>query len=207
MQIKEVTDAAFRAYGKVIEGIDVTDILEAMEKTPCPEDGTIYTPGDPAIEACPSVKLIANSVYGGMPVQVGYCNGHNKMLNAVEYHRDSEVNIACGHDMVLILGKEQDIEPGFTYDSGKMEAFRIPAGTMVEVYATTLHYAPCHVDPAGFRGVVVLPKGTNTDIEKGAEATPEDKLLFARNKWLISHPEAEIAGSFAGIKGENLSID
>ena len=204
MKIYEVTDPAFRAYGKVIEGIDVTDILTAMEKTPCPDD-TIYVPSDPAIEACPSAAKIATSLYGGMPIQIGYCNGHNKILNAVEYHRDSEVNIACD-DLVLILGREQDIEPDHTYDTAKMEAFRIPKGVTVEVYATTLHYAPCNLEEKGFRCVVVLPRGTNTDIEKFECVRAEDELLFARNKWLIAHPEAGIEGAVAGLVGENLSI-
>ena len=79
-----------------------------------------------------------------MPIQIGCCNGHNKKLNAVEYHRDSEVDIAVD-DLILILGKQQDIEEDHTYDTSRMEAFLVPAGTAVEVYATTLHYAPCHV--------------------------------------------------------------
>ena len=91
-------------------------------------------------------------------------------------------------------------------DSSKMEAFLIPAGTTIEVYATTLHYAPCNVAASGFKCVVVLPKGTNTDITLEEKHTPEDDLLFARNKWLLSHPDANIAGSVAGIKGENLSV-
>ena len=138
-----------------------------------------------------------------MPIQIGYCNGHNHLLNAVEYHRDSEINIAVT-DLILILGKEQDITEDHTYDSSKMEAFLIPAGTTIEVYATTLHYAPCNVAASGFKCVVVLPKGTNTDITLEEKHTPEDDLLFARNKWLLSHPDANIAGSVAGIKGENL---
>ena len=80
-----------------------------------------------------------------MPIQVGYCNGSNYLLNAVEYHRDSEVNVALT-DLILILGKEQDIEADGTYQTEKMEAFLVPAGTVVEVYATTLHYAPCNVN-------------------------------------------------------------
>ena len=76
-----------------------------------------------------------------------------------------------------------------------MEAFLIPAGTTIEVYATTLHYAPCNVAASGFKCVVVLPKGTNTDITLEEKHTPEDDLLFARNKWLLSHPDANIAGS------------
>ena len=142
---------------------------------------------------------------GGGPTQTGYCNGHNHLLNAVEYHRDSEINIAVT-DLILILGKEQDITEDHTYDSSKMEAFLIPAGTTIEVYATTLHYAPCNVAASGFKCVVVLPKGTNTDITLEEKHTPEDDLLFARNKWLLSHPDANIAGSVAGIKGENLSV-
>ena len=34
MQILKVTDEAFRPYGKVITGIDVSDIIRAMEKAP-----------------------------------------------------------------------------------------------------------------------------------------------------------------------------
>ena len=96
--------------------------------------------------------------YGELPIQIGYCNGHNTKLNAVEYHRNSEINIAVT-DLILIIGKQQDIEADYTYDTSLMEAFLVPAGTVIEVYGTTLHYAPCHVEDGGFRCVVVLPKG------------------------------------------------
>lgn len=204
MQILKVTDEAFRPYGKVVAGLDVSDIIAAMGATPCPDD-VVYEPSIEALEACPSAEKIAYSLYGGMPIQIGYCNGNNYLLNAVEYHRDSEVNIAVT-DLILILGKEQDITEDFTYDSAKMEAFLVPAGTTIEVYATTLHYAPCNVASNGFKCVVVLPKGTNTDLPEAQCNTAEDKTLFARNKWLISHPDAKIAGSVAGILGENLSV-
>ena len=204
MKIQNVSDAAFKKYGKVIMGLDCSDIIAAMAETPCPEN-VVYVPGAESLESCASAKDIAYTLYGGMPVQIGYCNGHNHLLNAVEYHRDSEINIAVT-DLILILGKEQDITEDHTYDSSKMEAFLIPAGTTIEVYATTLHYAPCNVAASGFKCVVVLPKGTNTDITLEEKHTPEDDLLFARNKWLLSHPDANIAGSVAGIKGENLSV-
>ena len=204
MKIQNVSDAAFKKYGKVITGLDCSDIIAAMAETPCPEN-VVYVPGAESLESCASAKDIAYTFYGGMPVQIGYCNGHNHLLNAVEYHRDSEINIAVT-DLILILGKEQDITEDHTYDSSKMEAFLIPAGTTIEVYATTLHYAPCNVAASGFKCVVVLPKGTNTDITLEEKHTPEDDLLFARNKWLLSHPDANIAGSVAGIKGENLSV-
>lgn len=110
-------------------------------------------------------------------------------------------------DMILILGKEQDIEEDGTYDTGKMEAFLVPAGTVIEVYATTLHYAPCNVNGNKFRAAVILPKGTNTDAPAAQNNTKEDKLLFARNKWLIAHEEAGIEGAFVGLKGANLSVE
>ncbi len=205
MEILQVSHPNFKAYGRVITGIDVSDLLDVLRETPKPED-VVYVASDAKLEACESAKKIAYSLYGGMPIQIGYCNGSNVLLNAVEYHRDSEVNVALT-DMILLLGKEQDIEEDKSYDTEKIEAFFIPAGTIVEVYATTLHYAPCNANGEKFSTAVVLPKGTNTEIEKTQENVKEDQLLFARNKWLIVHEDAKIEGAFVGLKGENLSVE
>lgn len=205
MTVKKVTDPAFKAYGRVITGYDFSGLLKAMEQTPLPED-VIYIPSLPEMEALPAAKELENGIYGQMPIQIGCCNGHNKKLNAVEYHRDSEVDIAVD-DLILILGKQQDIEEDHTYDTSRMEAFLVPAGTAVEVYATTLHYAPCHVKDEGFRCVIVLPRDTNLDMEPVKVKDPEDRLLFARNKWLIGHAQGGLPeGAFIGLKGENLSV-
>ena len=194
MTVKKVTDPAFKAYGRVITGYDFSGLLKAMEQTPLPED-VIYIPSLPEMEALPAAKELENGIYG-----------HNKKLNAVEYHRDSEVDIAVD-DLILILGKQQDIEEDHTYDTSRMEAFLVPAGTAVEVYATTLHYAPCHVKDEGFRCVIVLPRDTNLDMEPVEVKDPEDRLLFARNKWLIGHAQGGLPeGAFIGLKGENLSV-
>ena len=192
MKIQNVSDAAFKKYGKVITGFDCSDIIAAMAETPCPEN-VVYVPGAEPLESCASAKDIAYTLYGGMPVQIGYCNGNNHKLNGLEYHRDSEVNIAVT-DLILLIGSEQD------------EAFLVPAGTVIEVYATTLHYAPCNANDGGFKCVVALPKGTNTDIEKRAPKTEEDKMLFARNKWLLMHPEAAEEGQYVGLVGENICV-
>ena len=109
----------------------------------------------------------------------------------------------------LLLARRDEMDAGFTLDTGKVKAFRVPAGVLVEVYATTLHYAPCHVDAReGFRVAVVLPRGTNGPRPSLSLVSPEDALLRARNKWLIAHPEsAEAAdGAFAGLTGENIDI-
>ena len=205
MTVKKVTDPAFKAYGRVITGYDFSGLLKAMEHTPLPED-VIYIPSLPEMEALSDAKELERGIYGQMPIQIGCCNGHNKKLNAVEYHRDSEVDIAVD-DLILILGKQQDIEEDHTYDTSRMEAFLVPAGTAVEVYATTLHYAPCHVKDEGFRCVIVLPRDTNLDMEPVEVKDPEDRLLFARNKWLIGHAQGGLPeGAFIGLKGENLSV-
>lgn len=205
MKIQKVTDPAFRKYGQVLEGYDFTGLIKEMKHTPVPED-VIYVPSVEELEALDIMKDLQNKGYGGLPVQIGYCNGHNKKLNAVEYHRNSEINVAVT-DLVLLIGHQQDIEPDHTYDTSKIEAFLVPAGIGIEVYATTLHYAPCHVNEGGFQCVVVLPKGTNTDLTFQTEKTGEDSLMTAKNKWLIAHEDAKIAGAFNGLKGENITID
>lgn len=205
MKIQKVTDPAFRKYGQVLEGYDFTGLIKEMKHTPVPED-VIYVPSVEELEALDIMKDLQNKGYGGLPVQIGYCNGHNKKLNAVEYHRNSEINVAVT-DLVLLIGHQQDIELDHTYDTSKIEAFLVPAGTGIEVYATTLHYAPCHVNEGGFQCVVVLPKGTNTDLTFQTEKTGEDSLMTAKNKWLIAHEDAKIEGAFNGLKGENITLD
>ena len=205
MKIQKVTDPAFRKYGQVLEGYDFTGLIKEMKHTPVPED-VIYVPSVEELEALDIMKDLQNKGYGGLPIQIGYCNGHNNKLNAVEYHRNSEINVAVT-DLVLLIGHQQDIEPDHTYDTSKIEAFLVPAGTGIEVYATTLHYAPCHVNEGGFQCVVILPKGTNTDLTFQTEKTGEDSLMTAKNKWLIAHEDAKIAGAFNGLKGENITID
>lgn len=207
LEIKKVTDKSFKKYGKIIEGYNLNDILDAMESAPCPKD-VIYIPAVSSLETLMFKKELENEIYGGLPVQIGYCNGNNYELNALEYHRSSEINIAAT-DLILMLGSQQDIDEDFTYDTAKVECFFISKGTMIEVYATTLHYAPCNADKDGFKCVVVLPKGTNYDLSEPVEIGGGDaKLLFAKNKWLIAHPDSGLDkdGAFIGLKGENLSL-
>lgn len=205
IQIQKVTDKSFKKYGRILTGeYDVKALCAQMEKIPLPED-VIYEPSVAELEALPIMKDFTYSLYGGLPIQIGYCNGHNHLLNAVEYHRSSEINVAVT-DIILMIGKEEDINDDCTYDTSKIEAFLLPAGTVIECYATTLHYAPCGVDGKGFRCVVVLPKDTNLDLEVKPEGAKEDKLLVARNKWLIAHEDAKIDGAFNGLVGENVSL-
>lgn len=204
MKIYEVTDENFRKYGRVVKDLDTTGLVETLKKVAIPE-AVVYEPSVPELEALPIAQQLQDQVYGELPVQVGYCIGNNHKLNAVEYHRNSEINIAAT-DAILIVGCQQDVTDDFFYDTDKMEAFRVPAGTAVELYATTLHYAPCNAEDGGFLVAVVLPKGTNYPLEK-VHTTGEAALLAATNKWLIGHAEGGLAeGTHIGLRGENLTV-
>jgi hypothetical protein len=213
MKIKSVFSHSFEKYGKVLKGYDVKELLEKLnETTKKPDNAVIYEPGDAGLESVAVAKQLSVNAYGGMPVQVGYCNGNNTKLNCLEYHRGSEINIPA-NDMVLLLAPLQSVKKG-RLNTNSVEAFYVPKGTVVQVYETTLHYAPCNavkngdVSKDGFRVVIVLPKGTNLAKPELSELDPEDKLLWAANKWLIAHPDSSEAkaGAFAGLSGVNIDI-
>ena len=208
MEQISVFDSRFAPYGQVLEGYDFTDLIRVLEEsTPCPEDGTVYVPSEPALEALPIFGEVRDRGFGGMPIQLGMCWGYNTKLNCLEYHRDSEFNLGT-ENFILLLARQDEICDG-VLDTAKVKAFWVPAGTLIECYATTLHYAPCHTDPnKGFQVLIALPKGTNTDKPAITPKTPEDQLLWARNKWLLAHPESSeaAAGAAVRLEGENIDI-
>lgn len=207
MKIYSIHDPEFAPYGKALEGYDTAPLLAALEKaTPLPQE-VEYVPSQPELEALPIARLLAANAYGGMPIQMGWCNGHNTKLNCLEYHRDSEIN--CGtSDFILLVAREDEVING-KLDTAKVKAFLAPAGALVEVYATTLHYAPCSARAGeGFRVLVALPKGTNGPKPEVTPLNQEDKMLWACNKWLLAHPETSEAaqGAYTGLLGENIDI-
>ena len=204
MKVKQVTDTSFRKYGKILTGIDFSEIYNVLEEMDYPED-VEYAASFGPLEEPEFRQKLSNTLYGELSVEIGYCSGHNKMLNALEYHRSSEANVAVT-DIILLLGHQSDITEDFTYDTAQLEAFFVPAGTAVELYATTLHYAPCTAQEGGFRCVVVLPKGTNEELPFETAKEGENRLLAAMNKWLIAHEDAQIEGAFCGLQGENVEV-
>lgn len=208
MIIHSVFDPAFKPYGQIVTGLEETvqELVTALAATP-QGPAVEYVPTDPALQELPAAVEISEHCFGGMPVQLGWCNGHNTRLNCLEYHRDSEFNLGT-EAFILLLAKQDEMENG-VLDTAKVRAFRVPAGVLIEVYATTLHYAPCHADPAkGFRVMVALPAGTNTDFRLPGAPNPLDRQLWARNKWLIAHPDSAPAanGAVIGLTGENIDI-
>lgn len=204
MVLYEIDSDKFRRYGRIIKIPNLDELLSCMSDFQINE-GVVYEPSVDILENNNQAEWLKNTFFGELEIQIGYCIGKNNKLNAVEYHRCSEINIAATN-MVLILGCQQDITDDYTYDTSMMEAFIVPAGCAVELFATTLHYAPCSYEDSGFKVMVVLPKGTNEPLDmKHSEG--EDALLAAKNKWLIGHPDAELPkGTYIGLTGENLIL-
>lgn len=207
MKMYDVYDAEFAAYGSVLTGYDYTDLFDALKKYTCPERGIIYEASVQKLERCHIFNEFQERGFGGMPIEIGYVAGVNDMLNCLEYHKSSEFNIAMD-EVVLMLGLQTDIENG-SYDTSNVKAFRVPAGTGVELYGTTLHYAPCGLEKdKGFRVACVLPNGTNVG-KPSCENMMSDPLCYGRNKWLLAHPDSVEAasGAYVGLAGENYRIE
>ncbi|MBP5163431.1 MAG: DUF4867 family protein [Spirochaetales bacterium] len=207
MLIQSVYDSSFREYGKVLEGYDNTCLIRRMAEIAMPESGTAYRPSIDSLEQDDAFSFYRDHGFGGMPIQIGMCWGHNTKLNCLEYHRDSEINIGEG-DFILLLARQGQIDAG-RLDTSLVRAFRVPAGVAVEVYATTLHYAPCQTDDGGFRVAVILPRGTNTEKPDLTVCCEEDRWMTARNKWLLAHEDTDEArsGAHIGLAGENIDLE
>nr|WP_260866261.1 DUF4867 family protein [Paenibacillus xylanexedens] len=74
------------------------------------------------------------------------------------------------------------------YTSPNARAFFQPKGTVIELYSTTLHYAPCQTNHDGYLTLVVLPEGTNQPL---APHTCEGRNILLTKKtnflWCMVH--------------------
>ncbi len=199
LALYDVRDPAFISYGRLVDA-DTADLVARMEKIPMPAQGSRYVPREETLEDAPLAALIREELFGGVATQIGYCWGYNDRLNALEWHTCSEFNLAAT-DLVLLLALRSDLCENRLHASD-VRGFFVPRGTLIEVYGTSLHFCPCQVEDGGFRCLVALSEGTNTDLP----APAKDPYLFRRNKWLIAHEDnaALIArGVRPGIDGEN----
>ena len=198
-----VDSPEFKEYGRVLTGIAAEEFAHAAEKVPMPDGGSAYMASLDAFEGLPAAKDIETYAFGTLDTQMGYCYGYNDTLSALEWHTCSEVNVAIT-PLVLMLAKRSDMVDS-KIDSACVKAFYLPKGTVIECYATSLHFCPCQVTKEGFRMVVALPRGTNEPLLSPVD----DPLLFRRNKWIISHVDnsALLArGVKGGIYGTNFKL-
>ena len=202
IEFYSIRDNEFKKYGRVVD-IETAEIIKACENIPYPEFGAGYIPSVEILENLDCAPALCEAVIGGCTAQIGITHGHGTMLNALEYHNSSEVNVAVT-PLVLLLGLRYEMD-GSEYDASKVKAFYLEKGDAVEVFATTLHYCPCQVTDDGFAFVVVLPENTNTDLENPTY----DKLLFKKNKWIVCHDENKELikkGVYPGVHGTNYEI-
>lgn len=207
MKLYKITDQEFERYGKRLEGYDLTELLSVLSEKKIPETGIVYEASDKALESCRVFNEIRDRGFGGMPVQIGYVSADNRILDCLEYHKSSEFNITFD-DMILVLGHETEIIDG-KYDTSRCKAFFVPAGEGVELFSTTLHYAPFATTEGGYRVACVLPRGTNMEVPETVRKTFTDNWLYGSNKWIAALPGTKDAenGVFVGLSGENITLD
>ena len=137
MKVYNIKDDNFSKYGNVLEGYDYSELFTQLEKKYIPDNTIIYCASVKEFEDCKIKNEFKDRGFGGMPIQIGDVGGVNQTHNCLEYHKSSEFNIAMD-DIILVLGCVSDIKEG-KYDLSKCEAFHVPAGVGVELFATTLH--------------------------------------------------------------------
>lgn len=202
-----VLDPAFSAYGRVLALGGCTALAAALEGTAIPAEGNCYQASVPSLEATPEAAAIRRAVFGESDIEAGFCNGRGYTLNALEYHKSSEVNFTTT-GLVLLLALPEQLHDG-KLDSADVVGFYLPPMVPVEIFPRVLHFAPCRVEESGFNCLVVLPLGTNTPLSKVDTSVPgEEKLLWMKNKWMTCHPDSPQAGkgAYQGISGENLQL-
>ena len=207
LPLYSVFDPAFSAYGRVLELGDCAALAAALEETEIPAEGNCYQASVPVLEAAPEAAAIRRVAFGESEIEAGYCNGRGYKLNAMEYHRCSEINFSTT-GLVLLLALPETLDDG-KLDSRDAVGFYLPAGVLVEIFPLVMHFAPCRISEDGFNCLVVLEKGTNAPLGHVDTSAPgEEKLLWMRNKWMTCHPESpqKEKGAFVGISGENIAL-
>lgn len=221
LAIRDLADPLIARFARLVPG-DFSSLIELADRlTGIEQDGNRYVASMPELEKTPAFAQLSGH-FGLADIQIGWCNGPNSRLNAVEWHKSAEIDIAVT-DLVLILGAREDIDERGTIDSSRLSCFFLPKGAALELLPETLHFAPCKVSHEGFKSIIVLPRGTNEALPANAFANgshaqgqqpatvpvPESRFLFMKNKWLIAHPERlplVQKGAFPGITGENTEI-
>lgn len=181
----DINSPEFKAYGNVLRGYDLTAIKEYADKhVTIPGEGNIYSPTNSELENFEIIKEIEADVYAGLPVEAGECAGNNTSFSAYEYHQGSEVNLVMT-DIVMVLGKREQIVDGIFNAQEYAKLFYVPAGTVIEMYSTTLHYSPCVVHKSGFKVIVILIKGSNQPLENNFKSKNEQ--IIKKNKFQLVH--------------------
>jgi hypothetical protein len=210
LTILSIYDPAFSKFGRIHNINKFKEAINYLENsTEVPKTNNLYVPDDSLFKKALTNTDIYTEIFGGIELQYGYVNGNNSYLNALEYHKTSEINIAVT-PMVLMLGHVDDIKTRF-FDTIHLSTFYLPKYTAIELYSKTLHFSPCKVQDTGFICGVILPEGTNVEFVKSVNYDQEENYyLLKTNKWLLAHEEFTPmvkAGAHIGLKGKNHKIN
>lgn len=197
LKIQSVDDPTFNRYAQVIDGYDNYSVATVMDRIKLPTD-FYYKISSPDLESDAEIQKVGANVFAGMPFVAGECVGNSSDLPHSEYHNGSEVNI-FQNDVVMALGRRSDVVD-FKYDPSKdAELYFIPAGTAIEMYGGTLHYAPFKVNPEGFKFVVMLPEGANEELP--TEKTFDNPRIEKKSNWFFGYDNESMIGDTITIKG------
>ena len=97
-----VNDPEFKLYGRKVD-LPMPGFTAVLESLPLPATGSAYDPSIEALERCPEAGEVSRVLYGEQPTEAGCCWGYNSRLNALEWHQGSEINLAVGEPLVLLL--------------------------------------------------------------------------------------------------------
>jgi len=208
-KIRDVRTKKFAQFGHVLSGYDFGPLSAALKDISLPKYGVSYIPEEPALQSLTLKDKLTWGVYGGMPVQIGYCFGRNRLLNCLEFHIGNEV-IYAEDDIVLMVAHAWHISGEGIINTSRVRAFFVPKGTAVLLYGTSGHYAPCSVrETESFRTAIILLRGTNAALPQDYVTAPGCSRLTAVDKRLYPHsdsPEAREQGAPAGLTGPNLRV-
>jgi hypothetical protein len=203
--IKELSDPAFRRYGQVLEGYDFSEAIEYINSLPAPKPGPeLYVQVSRELNELPIAQKIRNEIFGGADTDIGYGLGMAEgECELLEYHRCDEFMVATEEPFIMILGDQRDIVNN-TYDLSLAEAFFIPVGVALDLYATTLHGYPCQTSEKGYRILLGLIHNTNNPIDFEVDRSHrETKLLTNVNAFLLTRQRGrEKEPGYVGLVGE-----
>lgn len=207
LNIRLVTDPGFKRYGQVLDGYDfqeAMDFVNTLEMPPRHQD--IYVQNSAELLGMRIAEKIKNEIYGGMDVDIGYALGiQDSFCGLLEYHRCDEFMVATKEPLILFVGDQRDIVDN-CYDLSLLEAFYLPVGLALDLYATSLHGYPCQSGAEGYRMLVALAQNTNNPIDFEIDRTlKETKLLANVNAFVLVQEESEIRAhypdAFPGLLG------
>ncbi|MQS97636.1 DUF4867 family protein [Companilactobacillus halodurans] len=207
-KILSIDDPDFKKYGKVYTNYDISEVTDFMDKNvKISSPANFYTPSNKGLEEIPVIQEMGQDIYANMPIEAGECTGQSTNFSAIEYHQGSETNIMLT-DVIMVLGQRSTLDTKGSYSpSEDGQTFFVPAGTVVEFYSSTLHYAPIKVHDSGFSIIVILIKGSNEELLADFKST--NKRIVKQNKFQLVDPSRKdkiAIGVQVGLTGKMIEM-